>query len=321
MRILVTGGAGFIGSHLVDKLIQEGHSVCIVDNLSTGNVENVNPASRFYETDIRNYDVLLSIFQKERPDAVFHLAAQIDVRKSEEDPEEDTSINVVGARNVLSCAIDTGVGRFLFSSTGGALYGDTPHLPTPEIHPTVPLSTYGKNKLFFEKLLEFHAKSAYVDVTVFRFSNVYGPRQNSQQEAGVVAIFINALLNNETPTIYGSGEQTRDFLYVGDAVGAMVCALHHPTGALREHITFNVGTGEETSIKQLLEAISNELGKDAEVRYEDSRSEEVIRSVLSPERFRHAFGFSPSHDLASGIKETVRWFKREDEERDSGGTI
>jgi len=320
MRVLVTGGAGFIGSHLVDKLIQEGHSVFIVDNLSTGRVENINPASRFYEIDIRDYDALLAVFKKERPDAVFHLAAQIDVLKSEADPEEDILINVIGARNVLSLAIDMGVERFLFSSTGGALYGDTPHLPTPEIHPTNPLSTYGKNKLFFEQLLEFHARGSAMNVTIFRFSNVYGPRQNSNQEGGVVAIFINALLNNETPAIYGDGEQTRDFLYVKDAADAMVRALHHPSGALREHATFNLGTEEETSINQLFEAIAEELEKDIEVRYEDSRAEEVIRSVLSSERFRHTFGFTPRHDLASGIKETVRWFTR-DEEGDSGDTI
>lgn len=309
MRILVTGGAGFIGSHLVDKLIELGHDVSVIDNLSTGRREYVHPEARFYEKDIRNEEGVKQVFSREKPEAVFHFAAQISVRRSEDDPYEDTAINALGGMNVVRTAIEKSVGKFIFASTGGALYGETSILPTSEEHSVLPRSLYGHNKWFLERALEFHRRASDLDYVALRFSNVYGPRQNSSQEGGVISIFINTLLADGTPVIYGDGEQTRDFLYVNDAVDAVLRALDRPMERLTKRPVFNVGTGRETSINALFENISRVLNrKDHKPDYEDARDEEIRRSVLATHKIKEELGFDPQYDLDEGLKRTIAWF-------------
>ena len=307
MRILVTGGAGFIGSHLVDKLIEEGHRVAVIDNFSTGRRENIHEKARFYELDIRDPNAV-SVFEKEKPEAVFHLAAQIDVRKSQDDPDEDTSINALGAVNILKNSLRAGVKKFIFASSGGAIYGETRVLPTPETHPARPLSVYGKNKLFFERMLEFHRRASDLDYVALRFANVYGPRQNSGSEAGVVAIFIDTLLSGNAPTIYGDGKQTRDFLYVDDAVKSFLTALEAKLPS-RIVPVFNVGHGKEISVSEVLSTIGQQLSRGQKPRYGSARKGEILRSAIANDKFKRFFGIEPRYDLENGIAKTIQWFR------------
>lgn len=317
MKILVTGGAGFIGSHLVDKLIEQGHDVSVVDNLSSGARENLNAIARFYELDIRDPKIAL-VFEKEKPEAVFHLAAQVNVRKSEENPYEDTLVNAVGGLNVLKNSLKYGVKKFIFTSTGGALYGETPVVPTTENHTLNPISVYGKNKLFFERMLEFYHRVSGLDYSVLRFANIYGPRQNFGQEAGVVAIFINKLLAGEAPVVYGDGEQTRDFVYVDDAVRALASLLAYnkaratrramPYAAARA--IFNVGTGQEISVNDLFQRISKHISSGTlKPKYKRAKRGELRRSALSGHRIKEVLGFEPKYDFDEGLKKTIEWFR------------
>ncbi len=309
MRVLVTGGAGFIGSHLVDKLIEKGYAVSVIDNLSTGKRENLNPKASLYELDIRDADGVANVFKKEAPEAVFHFAAQVNVRKSEENPHEDTTINALGGMNVVRGAIDAGVKKFIFASTGGALYGKTSILPTPEEHPVTPLSLYGHNKWFMERALEFHRRASDLDYASLRFSNVYGPRQNFEQEAGVIAIFINNLLSGKRSVIYGDGEQTRDFLFVDDAVEAALRSLEALPRPLRSSPVFNVGTGKETSVNTLFKSVSSAFDGGGEPDYQNAREEELRRSVLGSHKIKEQLGFEPMYDLDRGLRETIEWFQ------------
>ena len=307
-KIIVTGGCGFIGSHLTDKLIEKGHQVVVIDNLSTGKKENLNPQADFHNLDICDPEKIKPLFKD--IDFVFHLAAQIDVRKSVENPIEDAKVNILGSLNLLENCRNFGVKKFIFASTGGAMYGDAETIPTSETSPEKPESPYGVEKLAIEKYLNFYQKTYGLNYVVLRYSNIYGPRQNSKGEAGVIAIFTDKLLNNETPTIYGSGNQTRDFLFVKDAVDATVKALNY---GVRDSVNslpvFNVGTGIETSVNKLYRLLVKETGKDISPKYTPPKKGEQQRSCLDFSKIKRELNWQPKYNLKDGLSKTVKWFK------------
>lgn len=303
MNILVTGGAGFIGSHLVDNLIAQDHKVVVIDNLSTGRKENLNKEARFYQLDITDKKIE-AVFKKEEFDYIFHLAAQIDVRKSVKDPIFDAQVNILGSLNLLENARKFKLNKFIFASTGGAIYGDTDNLPTPESHPEQPVSPYGIAKLAVEKYLLFYQKNYGLGYTALRYANVYGPRQNPEGEAGVVAIFLDKLLKGEQPIINGDGKQARDYVYIADVVRAT-------TGALEKKGTiYNVGWGKETNVIELFQRIIK-LGQfQAEEKHGPALKGEQQRSCLDCSKIEREWGFRPSFNLEQGLKETIKWFRK-----------
>jgi UDP-glucose 4-epimerase len=304
MRILVTGGAGFIASHLADAFLASGHTVHVVDDLSSGRRENVPRGASFTQVDIRDA-TLGAVIREFRPEVLCHHAAQMDVRKSVEDPAFDADVNVVGSLHLLEHCRQAGTRRVLFASTGGAIYGEQDVYPAPETHATKPVSPYGVAKLSVEGYLHFYAVEYGFAATCLRYANVYGPRQNPHGEAGVVAIFCRKLLAGETPTIYGAGEQTRDFVYVGDVVAANLAALEHDlTGA------YNVGTGVETSVNELYDAIRQATGVAHEANRDAARPGEQLRSCLDAAKLKAAAGWAPATPLSKGIAETVEFFRR-----------
>lgn len=302
MKILVTGGAGFIGSHLVDRLLGDGHEVVIVDNLSTGKEENLHPDAEFHQLDIQSPD-LPRIFDEGEFETVCHLAAQIDVRKSVRDPLFDAESNILGTLNVLECCRKAGVKRVVFTSSGGVIYGDTEE-PAKEGALPNPLSPYGVAKLACEGYLRCYAEWHSVDFVALRYANIYGPRQDPLGEAGVVAIFSNKLLRGESPTIYGLGKMVRDYVYVEDAVEAVVLAM-----AKGENKTLNIGTGTGTSVNQLFSNIKGLTGFQGKPTYEPKRPGELNKNVLNSERAKQILDWTPKVNLMEGLKRTVEWFK------------
>ena len=252
MKILLTGGAGFIGSHVADELIAKGNRVVIIDNLSTGFEYNINPESKFIKADITDFKKIEEIFAEELPEIVYHFAAQIDVRKSVSDPLFDAQTNIMGTLNLIKLSNDIKVNKFIFSSTGGAIYGDTDVRPTPENHPEWPLSPYGIAKLATDKFLNYYSEVFGLKYVSLRYGNVYGPRQNPHGEAGVVAIFLNKMLNGGQPVINGDGNQTRDYVYVKDVVKANILSLEN-TDKIG---IYNVGTSIEISVNDLFKEIN-----------------------------------------------------------------
>lgn len=305
MKVLVTGGAGFIGSHIVDRFIDEGDEVVVVDNLSTGSESNLNPRARFYRIDIQNPD-LEEVFQKERPDCVSHQAAQIDVRLSVADPILDARINVIGTINLLQNCVKYKVKKVLFASSGGAIYGEQEIFPAPEDHPLRPLSPYGITKLVAEHYLHYYKITYGLDYVSLRYANVYGPRQDPYGEAGVVAIFIQKMLNGGQPVINGDGEQTRDFVYVEDVARANSLALKSNT---RENI-FNIGTGIETSVNQIFYNLKEMINPAIKEVHGPQKTGEQRRSVINPLRAKRVLGWEPGVRLSEGLKNTVRFFER-----------
>ena len=303
MKVLVTGGAGFIGSHLVDRLIQEGHEVVVVDNLSTGKRRNLNRAARFFKLDIQSWR-LERVFRNERPNVVMHLAAQMDVRKSVEDPVFDAQVNVLGTLNVLQQAVRHGVRKVVFSSSGGAIYGEQEIYPAPESHVTRPLSPYGISKLCGEQYLSYYQRVSGLQVVNLRYANVYGPRQDPDGEAGVVAIFIQKLLNNEQAIVNGNGRQTRDFVYVEDVVEANLAVMGHETQG-----TYNVGTGEETSINDLLRILITHTKATCKEVHGPAKNGEQVRSVIDSSKLRQELSWEPRTELSEGLKRTVDYFR------------
>jgi UDP-glucose 4-epimerase len=305
MTALVTGGAGFIGSNLVDALLARGERVVVVDNLSTGRRANLDAAleqgAELYELDICNAGALNALFQRERPELVFHLAAQIDVRRSVADPAADARVNVEGTINVLAAAHAAGARRVVYSATGGAVYGEAEQVPTPEDAPAQPLAPYGQGKLAGEGYCALFTRLHGLSTIALRYANVYGPRQDPLGEGGVIAIFCGCLAEGRTPTIYGDGEQTRDYVYVGDVVAANLRAAElDVTGPV------NVGTGIETSVLHLAAAFRElEHGDAFEPVHAPARAGEVLQSCLDASRARELLGWEPQIPLADGLRLTL----------------
>ena len=303
MKILVTGGAGFIGSNLASALVEADHNVVIIDDLSTGKPANIPPKARFHEMNISS-PVVDKIFEREKFDVVFHLAAQMDVRRSVENPGNDAEINILGGINLLQSSVRHGIKKFIFSSTGGAIYGEQDYFPADEKHPLNPLSPYGISKLAFEKYLYFYNIQHGLPYVALRYANVYGPRQNSEGEAGVVAIFCERLLKRKKAVVYGDGLQTRDFVYVADVVKANLLALQYDGSDL-----FNVGTGIEIDINTIFEKIKAATGSDQERVNEEAMPGEQRRSCIAYEKIAGKLGWSPGVGLDDGIEKTVAFFR------------
>jgi UDP-glucose 4-epimerase len=303
MKVLVTGGAGFIGSHVADRLLADGHEVVVLDDLSTGHIESLPPKARFYQMELGS-PWLAEMFRIERPEAVVHQAAQASVRRSVEDPVFDAGINVLGTAALLQASVDHGVRRFLFASTGGAIYGDTDQVPTPEDAPAVPVSPYGASKLAAEVYLRtFHALHR-LSYAALRYANVYGPRQDPHGEAGVVAIFSQRLLAGESAVINGDGKQTRDFVYVGDVADANARAIVSDAVG-----SFNVGTGVETDINRIFTILKQLTGSSQPEAHAPARAGEQRRSVVDPSKIGSVMRWRPRTPLEAGLSETVRYFR------------
>lgn len=305
MRALVTGGAGFIGSNLVDALIARGDEVAIIDDLSSGRRENLTGAlaagATLHEVDIRDAAAVRAAFDAARPQLVFHLAAQVDVRKSLSDPAEDARINVVGTINVLEAAREHAVHRLVNTSTGGAIYGDTDVFPTPETVPPLPMAAYGQSKQCAEEYCALMGRVYGMPTVTVRYGNVFGPRQDPSGEAGVIAIFAGRLLAGETPVVFGDGLQTRDYTFVGDIVAANIAAAEHPDA----HGAYNIGTGIESSVIEVLDALREAAGVEPDAfqpEFRDARLGELQRSSLDVSRARDELGFTAGTPLVDGMR-------------------
>ena len=304
MKVLVTGGAGFIGSHIVDRLIQEGHEVVVVDNLSTGKKKNINRAAHFYKLDILSPKIE-KVLRKEKPDIISHHAAQMDVRRSVADPIFDAQVNILGFLNVLENAVRCGTKKVIFASSGGAVYGEQQVFPAPETHPVHPVSPYGVSKLSGEHYLYYYQQAAGLNYVALRYANVYGPRQDPFGEAGVVAIFTQKTLMNDQPIINGNGKQTRDYVFVDDVVEAHMAVMEEGIQGI-----FNVGTGAETSVNQLFRHLVEITGSKAKEVYGPEKRGEQIRSSLDHTKLRKATDWEPRVRLQDGLRMTSDFFRK-----------
>ena len=305
MRILVTGGAGFIGSNIVDGYLDAGHEVTVVDDLSAGMPANVSRRARLHRVDVRSAE-LDAVLAAERPEIISHHAAQVSVRRSVEEPIHDAEINVLGSLNLLEAARRHGVRRVIFASTGGAIYGEMDAATTAdERHPCRPRSPYAVAKLAVEHYLDGYRMAGGLETVVLRYANVYGPRQDPHGEAGVIAIFIQRILAGLTPVIYGDGEQVRDFVYVGDVARANLAALNVPAD---EPVIVNIGTGRGTSVNALWNALAAIAQPGVGPYHEPVRAGDILRSVLDPSRAKAVLGWQPEVELAEGLRRTWQWF-------------
>lgn len=303
-KILVTGGAGFIGSHVVDLFIAQGFEVVIVDDLSTGRGSNLNPAAKFYKVDIRS-PKLREVFEAEKPDYVSHHAAQMDVRRSVAQPLFDADINILGSINVIEAAKDFNVKRFIYISTGGAVYGEPESLPCDESHPINPICQYGASKHTVEHYLYMYHVNYGLKYTVLRYPNVFGPRQDPHGEAGVVAIFTGKMLANEAVTINGDGDQTRDFVYVGDCAKAnhLAVTIDHEPGI------YNLGWGRPTSINEICSVLVNITGYNLPIEHGAAKVGETRHIYLDASKIKKDLGWEPIISLEQGLEKTVDYFK------------
>ncbi|ACL65351.1 NAD-dependent epimerase/dehydratase [Anaeromyxobacter dehalogenans 2CP-1] len=303
-RILITGGAGFIGSTIADLFVQAGWDVAVLDDLSSGKRENVPQGARFYPVDVRSAAAAEAV-RKERPQVICHHAAQIDVRRSMADPRFDADVNVGGLLNLMQAAAAAGsVEHVLFASSGGATYGDTAVIPTPETHPQAPVSHYGAAKAASELYLGVYRAALGIPVAALRYANVYGPRQDPHGEAGVVAIFCGRLLEGRPCTVYGDGGQTRDYVFVGDVARANLLAAER-----RHDGPLNVGTGVETDVNALYAHLARAAGVDRPAEHAPARPGEQRRSCIDPSLAARAIGWRPEVPLADGLARTLEWFR------------
>lgn len=300
-KVLVTGGAGFIGSHQVDSLVEKGYQVVVVDNLATGKKENINPEVKFYQLSILD-DSLESVFKDEKPEYVFHFAAQISVNDSVKDPSYDAQVNIVGALKLLALCVKYKVKKVMFSSTGGALYGEAEQVPTSEDYFIQPISPYGIAKSTVEKYIHFYFQQYGLEYGIMRYANVYGPRQDSQGEAGVIAIFINKFLDREQPFIFGDGHQTRDYVYVSDVVRANMKVFESDVVDV-----YNVATSRQTTVNEIFDLINLKLDTHFEKKYAPGFPGQKV-SCLSYDKIESDFNWEPEVDLEEGIERTVEWF-------------
>jgi UDP-glucose 4-epimerase len=302
MRVLLTGGAGFIGSHVAEHLLARGHEVVIVDDLSTGKRENLPEGASFVEEDIRSG--CEGVFQEFRPEVLCHQAAQMDVRRSVREPDFDAEVNVLGTIRLLQNCAGYGVGRVIFASTGGAVYGEQEAFPASEDHPQYPVSPYGVSKLAGERYLHYYGVQYGISYAALRYANVYGPRQDPHGEAGVVAIFAGNLAEGNVSRINGTGEQSRDYVHVQDVARANVFALEDgtPSG------TYNIGTGVETSVNELYALLMSISGRDLPPDHGPAKPGEQLRSSVDPTLAGRVMGWRPEVGLTDGLKETLRFF-------------
>ena len=306
LKILVTGGAGFIASNVVDVYIDAGHEVAVVDNLTTGKRENLNPKAKFYEVDIRDNDKLFQVILEFSPEVINHHAAQIDVRKSVEDPVYNAEVNEIGTLNLLAAAVKAKVKKIIFSSTGGALYGEVSKKSgADENHPQEPISPYAITKRSAEMYLHAYKANCGLNYTILRYGNVYGPRQDPLGEAGVMAIFCGKMLKGEPPTIFGDGEQLRDYIYVGDVASINLLVLEKG-----ENQTFNVGTGKGTSVNELFSVLSQVLKLNNKAIYAPPRTGELFRSVLNCKKVKKALDWKAKTSIKKGLRLTLKWSKQ-----------
>ncbi len=304
MRILVTGGAGFIGSHVVDAYIAAGHDVVVVDNLHTGKKENVHPKARFYQVDIRDVDALARVFEEEHPEVISHQAALANVRESMEKPAEYAEVNVIGSIHLLELARKFGTRKVIYASTGGAVYGEPVFLPATEEHPINPLDNYGASKHAVEHYLYLYRHNYGLDYTILRYPNVYGPRQDPLGEAGVIAIFTGRMLRGEVCIINGSGEQQRDFLYVGDVARANVFALERGSGGI-----YNLGWGKGIDINTVFRKLAEAADYHLDPVYGPPKLGEVFRIYLDASKAREELGWEPQVTFEEGLALTVAYFR------------
>jgi len=306
MRILVTGGAGFIGSNVVDRFVELGHEVAVLDDLSTGRRENLPAAARLYEATLTDRVAVERIVGEFRPEIVDHHAAQIDVRHSVIDPIADATTNILGGIGLLEACVKHGVRKFIYASTGGALYGEGKQLPATEDHPCHPEAPYGISKYALEHYLYFYRLVHELDVTVLRYPNVYGPRQNPHGEAGVNAIFIGLMVEGKRPTIFGDGEQVRDYVYVGDVVRANELALTKGSGE-----TVNLGWGRGVSVNDIVRILAGLLGTTEPPIHAAPRAGEVQRIYLDASRAKTVLGWEPQVTFEAGLARTLEWYRAE----------
>ncbi len=302
MKILVTGGAGFIGSHISDAYIKAGHEVVIIDNLSSGRKENINPQAKFYELDLLDPKVE-NVLKNEKIQAINHHAAQSSVERSVSDPAHDANTNIIATLQLLQLAVTYHIEKFIFASTGGAIYGDQAPVPASEESPCNPSSPYAISKLSVEHYLKFYQKVHNLNCVTLRYSNVFGPRQDPYGESGVIAIFCKRLIENTAPLIFGDGKQTRDFVSVFDVVSANLLALDSDSSGI-----FNVGTGIETSILSLTEALVRLSGKNLEIQFGPPRQGEPRRSAIKYDKFKKQFGWEPNISFDAVLLETYKSF-------------
>lgn len=296
----MTGGAGFIASHIQDAYIAQGHEVAVLDNLSSGQKENLHPQAKFYEMDIRDPQ-LKTVLEEFQPEIINHHAAQINVRHSVENPAEDCEINALGLINLMEAARSQNVKKVIFASSGGAIYGEQQNFPADENHPTEPASPYGITKLISEKYLDFYQQTYGIPSVILRYANVYGPRQNPHGEAGVIAIFLQKMLRGETVSINGDGLQTRDYVFVADVVAANALALQEGVSGV-----YNIGTGVETSVWDIFNTLAAELNYSQEPASGPAQLGEQRRSVLSTAKIKSAMGWEARYSLKDGIQGIIK---------------
>jgi len=308
-KALVTGGAGFIGSNLVDLLIENKFTVIIIDNLSTGLPKNINPLAKFYNEDLSNFEKIKKIFDNEKPDYVFHLAAKINVRESVEKPVEYANHNIANTLNLLELCVKNKVKHFIFSSTGGAIYGDGAVIPTPETSTATPLSPYGCSKYAIERYLIYYNKVKGLKFTCLRYANVYGPRQNPEGEAGVISIFFQRMFDKQPITIFG-GIQTRDFVYVKDIARANLLALEDAGSSI-----YNVGTEKETDIIEIFNRVNKYFHDKISPEYKPMIAGEQKRSCLNYTKIKKQLGWAPRTTITEGLNNTYCWYLKKHQDK------